>query len=71
MTEDYRSRDMERRLDQLEAGRPNAVVERLANLAEDMAELREELRWLRRALIGFFISISLILVSLTASNFAQ
>lgn len=54
----WRLRNIESRLDKLEAQRPDVIADRVATHGRDIERLAEEVRSLKRALYTFALSIS-------------
>lgn len=54
----YRLTQIERRVDRLEEGQPAVLAERVVNLTREVHELRDELKSLRRLVMGAFATIA-------------
>lgn len=54
----YRLATIERRVDRLEEGQPAVLAERVVSLTREVHELREELKSLRRLVMGAFATIA-------------
>ena len=52
---------------ELKLGQPAVIVERVGNLAEDVLELRGDVRALRRTFLGFLITFAFFGITLVVS----
>lgn len=55
----WRLTSLETRVSRMESFEPAVLAERISSHSEDMSELRDEIRSLRRALYTFALSVSL------------
>lgn len=54
----YRLERLEKEVDRLKDGKPDVIAERVQNIAIDVHELREEVKSIRRLVLGMFTTIA-------------
>ena len=52
---------------ELKEGQPAVMAERVAHLAEDMVELRAEVRAIRRTFVGFLVTFAFFGITIVVS----